>query len=312
MPLHPTLSAMLSQLASAPGMETLTPEAARLGYLALRATSGEAASVGKVIDRKIPGPGGEIPLRVYVPEGQGPFPMLVYFHGGGWVIGSIETHDPICRTLTNAAGCITVSVDYRLAPEHTFPAAIDDAYAATEWAAANAAELGGTGSAIAVGGDSAGGNLAAVVAQMARDRDGPALAYQVLVYPITDCAFDTPSYVADPTGYLLSKEVMAWFWDHYVPDEADRTNPLVSPLRAKDLSGLPPALLITAEFDPLRDEGEAYASRMRDAGVAVDTIRYDNMTHGFIQMGGMLEEARAALGEAASRLREAFAKASVS
>ena len=147
---------------------------------------------------------------------------------------------------------------------------------------------------------------------MARDRDGPALAYQVLVYPITDCAFDTPSYVADPAGYLLSKEVMAWFWDHYVPDEADRTNPLVSPLRAKDLSGLPPALLITAEFDPLRDEGEAYASRMRDAGVAVDTIRYDNMTHGFIQMGGMLEEARAALGEAASRLREAFAKASVS
>ena len=148
MPVHPTLSAMLSQLASAPGMETLTPEAARLGYLALRATSGEAAPVGKVSDRKIAGPGGGIPLRVYAPEGDGPFPMLVYFHGGGWVIGSIETHDPICRTLTNAAGCITVSVDYRLAPEHTFPAAIDDAYAATEWAAANAAELGGTSSAI--------------------------------------------------------------------------------------------------------------------------------------------------------------------
>ena len=256
-------------------------------------------------------PGGEIPLRVYTPAGAGPFPLLVYFHGGGWVIGSIETHDAICRTLTNAAGCVTVSVDYRLAPEHTFPAAIDDAYAATEWTAANAAELGGTSSAIAVGGDSAGGNLAAVVAQMARDRDGPALAYQVLVYPITDCVFDRPSYAADATGYLLTKETMAWFWDHYVPDEADRTNPLVSPLRAKDLSGLPPALIITAEFDPLRDEGEAYASRLRDAGVAVDTNRYDNMTHGFIQMGGMLEEARAALAEAASGLRATFAKAGV-
>lgn len=309
MPLHPTLATVLQQTANAPGLHTMTPDEARQGYVAMRAMSGEGEAVADVSDRKIPGQGGDIPLRIYTPEGEPPFPVLVYFHGGGWVIGSIETHDPICRKLANAAGCVTVSVEYRLAPEHVFPAAAEDAYAATEWVAANAAEIGGRPDAIAVGGDSAGGNLAAVVCQMARDKGTPSIVHQALVYPITDCVLDNGSYTANADGYLLSKDAMAWFWRLYVENESDRTNPLVSPLRAKDVSGLPPALVITAEFDPLRDEGEAYAARLKEAGVPVVATRYDGMTHGFIQMTGILEEARAVQEEVATALRTAFGTA---
>lgn len=309
MPLHPTLATVLQQTANAPGLETMTPEAARVGYVALRAMSGEGDAVADVSDRKIPGPGGDIPLRIYTPEGEPPFPVLVYFHGGGWVIGSIDTHDPICRTLANAAGCITVSVEYRLAPEHKFPAAAEDAYAATEWVAANAAEIGGRPDAVAVAGDSAGGNLAAVVCQMAQEKGTPAIVYQALVYPITDCTLDNGSYIDNANGYLLTKDAMEWFWGLYVENEADRTDPLVSPLRAKDVSGLPPALVVTAEFDPLRDEGEAYAARLKEAGVPVVATRYDGMTHGFIQMAAMLEEAKALQNEVASALRTAFGTA---
>ena len=309
MPLNATLSNILEQMAAAntPPLESMTPADARQFYLALRPMAGEPEPVGEVAERKIPGPGGDIPVRIYKPEGPGPFPMLVYLHGGGFVIGSIETHDPLCRLLTNAAGCITVSVDYRLAPEHRFPAGLNDAYAATAWASANATILGGQNDLIAVGGDSAGGNLATGVARMARDKGTPPILYQLLIYPGTDWGLDRPSYVENGEGYFLTKNAVAWFWSQYVEDEADRTDPLASPLRAEDLSNLPPALVVTAEFDPLRDEGEAYALRLQEAGVAVDAIRYDGMIHGFFQMTGVLGEARTAVDAAAAKLRAAFA-----
>jgi acetyl esterase len=264
--------------------------------------------VGSVVDRRIPGPAGDIPVRVYTPNGTAPFPLLVYFHGGGWVLGGIDTHDGTCRSLANGAGCVVVSVDYRLAPEHRYPAAAEDCCAATQWAAAHAAELGADARRVAVGGDSAGGNLAAVVALMARDRGGPALVLQLLIYPATDARFDTASYRDNADGYLLTAADMRWFWDHYLGDSGRGAEPYASPLRAADLSGLPPALVITAEFDPLRDEGEAYAKRLEDAGVASRLSRYDGMIHGFFGMGQMIDRANAAVGEACANLKLAYAR----
>ena len=207
----------------------------------------------------IPGPDGPLGVRIYAPDAAAPLPVLVYFHGGGWVLGNLDTSDAQCRSLTNAIGCVTVSVDYRLAPEARFPAAVEDCYAATRWVADNASELGCDSKRVAVGGTSAGANLAAVVPLMARDRGHPSLAYQVLVYPITDGSMDTSSYRENAEGYFLTAGAMAWFWKHYINDDRDRSHPYAAPLNAADLSGLPPALVITAEYDPLRDEGEAYA-----------------------------------------------------
>ena len=219
----------------------------------------------------------------------------------------MRTHDATVRALTNAAGCVAVSVEYRLAPEHKFPAAADDSYAAARWVADNAAALNGDPSRVAVGGDSAGGNLAAVVALMARQRGGPPLVHQLLVYPVTDFNFATPSYRENAQGYLLGRTDMVWFWNHYLRDEADGGNPLASPLRAEDLRGLPPALVITAEYDPLRDEGEAYAEKLRAAGVPVTCTRYDGMVHGFFNMFVAVDRAKDAIRQAADALREAFA-----
>jgi acetyl esterase len=230
----------------------------------------------------------------------------VFFHGGGFVVGDIDTHDATCRGLAKAAHCIVVSVDYRLAPEHPFPAAPEDCYAATVWVADNAASLGGDGARLAVGGDSAGGNLAAVVALMARDRGGPALAHQLLIYPVIDHNFDTASYVENGRGYLLSREMMMWFWGLYLEDASDGSNPYASPIRAEDLSGLAAATIISAEFDPLRDEGEAYARRLGDADVAVTARRYDGMVHGFFAMTAVLDRAREAVAFAAAELRRAW------
>nr|ACL67848.1 lipolytic enzyme [uncultured bacterium] len=311
MPLDAKASAFLDQMATMnlPTFDSMTPEAAREAYLALRAAaSGDAVDVGAVKDQSIPGPAGEIPVRIYTPEGPGPFPLLVYYHGGGWVIGDIETHDGLCRSLTNAAQCVTVSVDYRLAPEHKFPAAIDDAYAAAEWVAANAPALGGRAAPIAVGGDSAGGNLAAAVTLIARDRGTPSIGYQLLFYPVLDFASDTASYADNGEGYLLTKNTMRWFWNHYLKRESDGENPHASPLRAEDLRGLPPGLVITAEFDPLRDEGEAYAARLREAGVAVTTKRYAGMIHAFMNMPAILGQAKMAFDEAGAALRAALAE----
>jgi acetyl esterase len=250
-----------------------------------------------------------VPVRVYTPAGTGPFPALVYFHGGGWVLGGIESHDDLCRVLTNRAGCVTVSVDYRLAPESKFPAAAEDAFAATRWVAENAVAIGADPARIAVGGDSAGGNLSAVVAQMTRDRGGPQLAHQVLLYPAVDAAMDTASYRTNADGYLLTRADMIWFWKHYLSSEAERSNPYASPLRAKNMAGLAPALILTAEYDPLRDEGEAYGVRLRQAGVPVTCTRYDGAIHGFVSLSNVADIGKKGVEQVSAALRAAFGTA---
>lgn len=305
MVLDPQAQLILDQMAAQgmPPMHMLTVEENREAFAAIVALGGEPEAVGTAEDREIPGPLGSIPIRIYTPRGDGPFPVLVFFHGGGWVVGSLDSHDPVCRVLANEAGCIVVSVDYRLAPEHRFPAAAEDSYAATQWVAANAATIGGDPTRIAVGGDSAGGNLAAVVALMTRDRGTPRIAYQMLIYPVTDYySPGTVSYRENADGYLLTRDSMIWFWNHYTPHEADARNLYASPLQAADLSGLPPALVLTAEFDPLRDEGEAYAARLRAAGVPVEAERLAGMIHGCINMIGVLDAGRKILDDAATAL----------
>src|SRR5438874_6338251 len=308
MPLDPEAKMLLEQMTTVVRpFDELSVEEARAAIATLSAAAGEGEAVARVENRTVPGPRGEIPVRVYTPEGRAPFPVLVYFHGGGWVIGSLETHDGICRHLANAAGAVVVSVDYRLAPEHPFPASGEDAYAATRWVAANAAAIGGDPRHIAVGGDSAGGNLAAVVPLMARDRGGPPLVFQLLVYPVTDVpSAKTASYRENAEGYFLTAKMMHWFWNHYCGKNPDLSDPYLCPLRAKDLKRLPPALVVTAEFDPLRDEGEAYAARLREAGVAATAKRYPGMIHGFFGMGALLAQGRVATKEAAEALRAAF------
>jgi acetyl esterase len=306
MPLDPQARLVLDQLEAVgfPDLSSLDPVAARA--LAGADPSAPVEEVARVENRSVPGPDGEVPIRIYTPHASGRLPALVYFHGGGWVICSLDTHDGICRRLANAASCIVVSVDYRLAPEHRFPAAPDDCFAATRWVAANASELGADPERIAVGGDSAGGNLAAVVALMARDRGGPSLRHQLLVYPITDRALDSASYSENAEGYLLTRAMMKWFWGHYLPRESERLAPYASPLQAKDLGGLPSAHVITAQYDPLRDEGEAYAARLRDAGVPTKHSAYAGMMHGFFSMGDAIDVAQQAVEEAASQLVRAF------
>jgi acetyl esterase len=308
MALDPQARAVLDQMAEAggPPINELSVNEARQASAALAAMQGLPELVAIVEDRTLLGPGGVIPVRIYVPCGKGPFPVLLYFHGGGWVIGDIESSDGLCRILTNAVGCIVVSVDYRLAPEHPFPAAADDAYHATLWVAMNASSFGGDSSLIAVCGDSAGGNLAAVVAQIARDRGKPAICFQLLIYPVTDAACDTPSYRENAEGYFLTKDAMQWFWNHYIQNSADRSHPYASPLRARNLAGLPAALVITAEFDPLRDEGERYAEGLRAAGTPVQLIRYDGMIHGFFAMSAVIDQGRTAIQQSAAALRAAF------
>jgi acetyl esterase len=309
MPLDPQARFVLDQIAAQGGMELveLAPAEARQMFEKMRVpVPGEP--VARVEDRAIRGPAGEIPVRVYVPGNAAqPAPAIAFFHGGGWVIGSLDTHDNTCRALANRARAAVVSVDYRLAPEHRFPAAAEDCYAATCWIAENGGALGVDGARLAVAGDSAGGNLAAVVSLMARDRGGPALRHQALVYPVADPDFERASYRENAEGYLLTRAAMQWFWDHYVPDEARRSDPYVAPLRAANLAGVAPATVVTAEYDPLRDEGEAYAARLRDAGVATTLTRYDGQIHGFVGLFEVFDQGKAALGEIASALRNALA-----
>ncbi|MEE9284176.1 MAG: alpha/beta hydrolase [Dehalococcoidia bacterium] len=268
-------------------------------------TSGpEVASVENLA---IPGPETELPVRVYTPQGDGPWGALVWFHGGGWVIGSVESHDGVCRSLCVAAGCVVVNVGYRLAPEAKFPGPAEDCYAATRWAHENAERMGVDPARLAVGGDSSGGNLAAATALMARDRAGPPLAFQLLVYPVIDRDFTTESYQANGKGYLLTRAAMVENWRLYLRDEADAANPYAAPLQAHDLSGLPPALVITAEFDPLRDEGEAYGRRLAAAGVPAKCSRYDGMIHGFFSFTETIDMGKDAVAEAAEALKTAFA-----
>ncbi len=309
MPLHPQVAKALEQMAAAgPPLYHLSPQAARAAMEAARGATDDPEKVGTVEDRLIPGVAGKQPIRIYTPEGDGPFPILVYFHGGGWVVGSINTVDASCRALTNLADCMVVSADYRLAPEDKFPAAVEDCYAAARWVALNAAALNGDAARLAVGGESAGANLAAAVTLKAQESGLPSLAYQLLMYPVTGHAFAMPSHMENAQGYFLTTEMMAWFWDHYLASEADGQNPLASPLRAStdQCRGLPPAFIATAEYDPLRDEGAAYATKLGEAGVAVEYICFEGLIHGFMGMAKVIEPAGQALQKAAAALRTAL------
>jgi len=305
--LHPEVRVLLEMMDAqgAPPLEAEDPIEARNSRLEpMKMLGGEPDALGRVEDLSIPGPGGDLPVRVYASEHGGVRPALVYFHGGGWVLGSLDTHDAVCRALAKESGAVVISVDYRLSPEHKFPSAVDDAHAATMWVAANAERLGIDARRIAVGGDSAGGNMATVVALRFRDAGGPALASQVLLYPVTDLSSsETGSYRELADGYFLTRAAMDWFRGHYLASIDHKSHPEVSPLLAPDLSGLPPALVITAEFDPLRDEGEAYAQRLRQAGVPVTATRYPGMIHGFASMRGVLSGGRQAIQEAAQFVR---------
>lgn len=306
--LYPEVRALLEAIeaAGAPAVETLSPEEARQAALdALKAVAGQPEEVGRVEDLSLPHPSRPIPIRVYTPAAEGPFPCLVYFHGGGWVLCDLDTHDAVCRGISKRAGAVVVAVDYRLSPEHKFPAAVEDCYAATEWVAANTARLGIDPRRIAVGGDSAGGNLSTVMCLKSRDEGGPALALQVLVYPVTNLAsFDTASYREFAEGYYLTRAEMEWFRAHYLARIEDAQSPYASPLLAPDLHGLPPALVITAECDTLRDEGEAYARRLADAGVEVACTRYGGMIHPFFSLGGVFSSGRRAIEQVAAAVRE--------
>ncbi len=312
MQLDPQMKALLDQLAASGGkpFHFGTPEEARAGINALIGlVAGPPEKVAKVEDRKIPGPGAQIPIRIYTPAGAVPMGALVYFHGGGWVVGDIASHDVLCRSLANGGNCVVVSVDYRLAPEHKFPAAPEDSYTATKWVADNAASLGVDPKRIAVGGDSAGGNLAAVVSQMARDRSGPPIKFQLLIYPATDWLHETASqreFTED--GYILSRADMVWFYGHYMNSDADRANPYFSPACAKSLTGLPPAYVMTCDVDPLRDEGEAYAQALRKAGVTVKSKRYPGVCHGFLMMPGVIDAAKVGIADCCAELRTAIGR----
>jgi acetyl esterase len=266
----------------------------------------EPEALEVVENRTIPGPAGEIPVRVYDPDAGTTSPVIAYFHGGGFVLMNLDTHDRVCRRLANATNAVVVSVDYRLAPEHRFPAALDDCMAVTHWLTTHAAELAGDPRRIAVAGDSAGGNLAAATALAARN-GGPGLAAQVLLYPVIDATCQTESFATNADGYLLTAATMRWFWDQYLGPDGDPSDPYASVLRAEDLAAAPPALVITAEYDVLRDEGEAYAARLRDAGIDVTCSRYDGMIHGFVTMDAMTPAAGRAIAEIAAFLDRVFA-----
>ncbi len=289
-----------------PAANQVSPAEARRNML--YAPRPDGPSIGTITTRFVAGVSGHIPLRIYAPVGQGPFGVLVYFHGGGWVLGDLTSHDATARRLCVLGNCIVVSVDYRLAPEHKYPAAVDDCTDALRWTRRNIAALGGDFDRIAVGGDSAGGNLAAAVALRTRDTGGPALRGQLLIYPVTD-HYDAawPSYTSNREGFGLTAEMMAWFWDQYLRDVGQRDDPYASPLRAPDKTGLPHAWVCTAEFDPLHDEGEAYAKALQAAGVPTQYQRYDGMHHGFFGWVGVLDVAGEANASAGAWLRRTLA-----
>ncbi|MGH7907472.1 MAG: alpha/beta hydrolase [Candidatus Binataceae bacterium] len=311
MTLDPEMKAILEQIAAAkpPPLSSLSPAEARAAFNRLRSffTRGEVEAVARCADREVPGPAGRIPIRAYTPRGGSPCGAMMFFHGGGWVLGDLDSHDNVCRALANAASAVIISVDYRLAPEHKFPAAPEDCYAAAKWCADNAKMLGFPTGHLAVGGDSAGGNLAAVVALMARDRGGPSLRYQMIIYPAFDPTLAAASQKEfDQEGFVLSRADMDWFWKHYLASPEDGRNVYADPMQAKDLSKLPPALVVIAGFDPLRDEGLAYADKLTDAGVNTVLRRYNGLTHGFFNMGTLIREAGRAVTQAGESLRTAL------
>ncbi len=312
MPLDPESQNLLDLMAAAnrPAWISLTPKAAREQYLSTRAgAQGPRPDAVVVVDRRIPGPAGEIPVRLYRPKSAPPearLPALVFAHGGGWVFGNLDSHDVLAAQLAVEAGIAVFAVDYRLAPEARFPGAFDDVVTALQWVAANGASIGIDPARLAIGGDSAGGNLSAAAALWARDTNGPALRLQVLAYPVTDFVARTESYKLFYDGYGLNGPTMEWFFDHYLPDKAARGDWRASPLRAKSLSGLPPALVITAGYDPLRDEGRAYAMRLQHEGTLADLHEFGGMLHGFLSSPMLLHGARRGTSLIANALREAL------
>ena len=312
MALHPSAEMMVQVLADS-GLTfspDSTPEARRAAMIAVTANPMiPKHPLHDVADRVIPGPAGDLPVRVFRPGPADGLPLLLWFHGGGWVTGNLDTHDQLGRLLADEVGAVVVSVDYRLAPEAKFPAAADDCLAAYTWALAHADEVGADPGRIAIGGDSAGGNLAAVVALDARERGLPQPRLQLLVYPVTDYEFDSTSMIDNAKGYFLEAESMRWFWDHYARTPADFVDPRYSPMRASDLSGLAPAVVVTAEYDPLRDQGEAYGRRLRDAQVRTQTVRADGLIHGFFGMHEFMPPGQEAWDVVVAALRDVFGTA---
>ena len=312
MPLDPQAEIILGLIKQAglPEMWQLTPDQAREQYQLRVAKLAQKESIFRTFDRRIPGPGSDIALRVYQPREAKPgerFPVLAWFHGGGFVIGNLDTHDHACRALANQADCIVVAVDYRLAPECKFPAAVDDCMAVVRWLALHAVEIGADPTRIAVGGDSAGGNLAAVCAILARNDGYPRLAHQLLIYPCTAPEPETASHRKFAEGYVLTRNTITWFYKQYVRSPKEFNDFRFAPLVAEDLANLPPALVLVAGYDPLRDEGVDYGKRLIEAGNRVTLVNYEGMVHGFYLMGGAVDAARRAIAQSAAALREAFA-----
>ncbi len=308
MTLDPQVKVLLDGLAAldAAPLYQMTPDEARALYAEMKDPL--EVPIGKIEDRTLPGPGGDIPVRLYTPVAGGgsALPVLVYFHGGGWVIGDLETHDALCRSLANESGCKVMAVDYRLGPENPCPAAVEDAYACVEWVERNGAGVGIDVNSIGVGGDSAGGNLAAVVCQLSQARKGPAIRHQLLIYPVTDTDTDTSSYRSFGEGFFLEKATMEWFFDQYAGGEFDRTSPLIAPLQATSFARLPPAYVVTAGHDVLRDEGMAYATALKAAGVETVLVDYPSMIHGFFNLQAMVDASRSAVADAAKAVGAAL------
>jgi acetyl esterase len=308
MALDEATSNFLAQM-TVPGAKALhemTPEEARGMGPMLKGLYGSGPEMKSVRDVRVPVEGGDILVRILTPT-EDPRGALVYFHGGGWVIGAIDEFEALGRVLAERTGLTTLLVDYRLAPEHRYPTAVDDSWAALQWAGANRASLAPSGGPLVVAGDSAGGNIAAILAQRAKAAGGPAIDLQVLVYPVTDADVDNESYTDPANQLMLSRDSMIWFWDHYAPDPADRAQPDASPIKAEDLSGLPPAVVLTAEHDVLRDEGEAYARRLAWAGVPVRHRRFDGQMHGFFTMVNVLPGSSAGVDYVAAAIDEHLA-----
>ncbi len=309
MPLDNQSKAIIEKLSSIqlPPFDQLTADYLRKAYSNLApAPSPPAASSLVSEDRTIPTSAGQVNIRTYRPSPRNGLPIMVFFHGGGWVTGDLDRHDPLCRELTMRIGCLTVSVDYRLAPENRFPAGLEDCYAAVQWAAVNAPALGADAARLAVCGDSSGGNLAAATCLLVRDRGGPQILCQTLLYPVLDSSLDTPSQKSLAEGYFLTRSRMDWYWKQYVKDDRDRANPYASLAHAADLRNLPPAIIFTAEFDPLRDEGAAYARRLAQAGVKVTYRCYEGTIHGFISFAAAIDKGRQAIAEVSVLMRSVF------
>ncbi|MGD9705575.1 MAG: alpha/beta hydrolase [Acidimicrobiia bacterium] len=307
MPVHPQVEGLLQEMAAAggPPIAEMSVADARTMAETMIAIAGDPIEVGSVRDITIPVDDGTIAARVYAPSAAGPHPVVMFFHGGGWVICSLDTHDNVARAICRDAEAVVVSVDYRMGPEFRFPTAVHDCFAATTWAAEHAGELDADAGRMAVCGDSAGGNLAAVVSQMARDAGGPAITFAALIYPAVNMTAEGGSLEENAKGYFLERDDMEWFMSHYVEDD-ERAHPLASPALHPDLAGLPACFITTSEFDPLRDEGEAYGAALRASGVAAENKRYDGLIHGVANMTGVVDGGREMVADVAARLRNAL------